>query len=102
MSASRTLSWQLQDWTVWIRLCNVRSPLVSSSRQIVLHTFDEVAGRARALLRTADIVRKRSFARAELLPHLGASNVTREQDSRPSSALWRLPDSPLTSRTTHG
>src|SRR5438093_13057968 len=102
MSASRTLSWQLQDWTVWIRLCNVRSPLVSSSRQVVLNTFDEVAGRSRALLRTPDIVRKPSFARAKLMPLRGARTVSLDEDSRPSFDLWRLTYSPLTSKTTHG
>src|SRR5436309_14231754 len=100
MSASLTLSWQLHDWTVWIRLCNVRSPLASSSRQIVLNTFDEVAGRSRALLRTPDIVRKPSFARAKLMPLLGASTLSRDEDSRRSYAWWRWTYSLLASKTT--
>src|SRR5439155_13219605 len=102
MSASLTLSWQLHDWTVWIRLGRVRSPLASSSRQIVLNTFDEVAGRSSALLRTPDIVRKPSFARAKLMPLRGARTVSLDDDKRPSFDLWRLTYSPFTSKTTHG
>src|SRR6266566_151070 len=102
MSASRTLSWQLQDWTLWIKLGRVKSPLASSSFHIVLNTFDEVAGKSRALLRTPDIVRSPSFARAKLIPLRGARTVSFEDESRPSFDLWRLTYSPFTSKTTHG
>src|SRR6266568_6976770 len=102
MSASLTLSWQLQDWTVCMRFGSVRSPFASRSRQIVLNTFDEVAGKSRALLRTPDIVRSPSFARAKLIPLRGARTVSFEDESRPSFDLWRLTYSPFTSKTTHG
>src|SRR5205809_7570717 len=101
MSASLTLSWQLQDGTVWIRLCNVQSPLASSSRQIVLNTFDEVAGRSRALIRTPGIVRTPSFASAESIPSRGPRTVSLDDDRRPSFDLGRLTYSPLTSDNPH-
>src|SRR5438034_9676564 len=102
MSASLTLSWQLHDWTVWIRLGRVKSPLASSSRQIVLNTFDEVAGRSSALLRTPDIVRNPSFARAKLMPLRGARTASLDDDKRPAIDLWRSTYSHFTFMTAQG
>src|SRR5437773_11279855 len=85
-----------------MRLGRVRSPFDSKSRQIVLNTFDEVAGRSRALLRTPAIVRNPSLARAKLIPLRGASTVSLDVDKRPSLGLWRLTYSPCPSRTVQG
>src|SRR2546428_3994128 len=102
MGASLTVSWQLHDWTVWIRLGRVRSPFDSKSRQIVLNTFEDVAGRSRALLRTPAIVRNPSLTRAKLIPLRGAMTVSLDVDSRPSFDLWRVTYSPFPSRTMQG
>src|SRR5438034_4064637 len=85
-----------------MRLGRVRSPCDSKAGQIVLNTFDEVAGRSRALLRTRAIVRNPSLARAKLIPLRGASTVSLDVDKRPSLDLWRLTYSPFTSRTMQG
>src|SRR2546430_15333265 len=85
-----------------MRLGRVRSPFDSRSRQIVLNTFEEVAGRSRALLRTPAIVRNPSLARAKLIPLRGASTVSLDADKPPSLDLWRFTYSPLTSRTVQG
>src|SRR2546430_4924349 len=85
-----------------MRLGRVRSPFDSRSRQIVLNTFEDVAGRSRALLRTPAIVRNPSLARAKLIPLRGAITVSLDVDRRPSLDLWRLTYSPFTSRTIQG
>src|SRR2546429_9083054 len=85
-----------------MRLGRVRSPFDLKSRQIVLNTFDDVAGRSRALLRTPAIVRNPSLARAKLITLRGASTVSLDVDKRPSLDLWRLTYSPFTSRTMQG
>src|SRR5438034_2957123 len=81
-----------------MRLGRVRSPFDSRSRQIVLNTFEDVAGRSRALLRTPAIVRNPSLARAKLIPLRGARTLSLDVVKRRSLDWWGLTYWPFPSK----